>query len=146
MRIPNETPRPAEINIVPLIDVIFCILVFFIVASLVLTRTEGLDVNLPSASTAQPRLQPDVTVSVAADGAIAVNDKENITVDNLVNEINQALSSAENAAGASAERLIVLNADLSITHGNVVEVMNALRQIPNARLAIAARRPAATAQ
>lgn len=141
MRIPDEVSRPAEINIVPLIDVIFCILVFFIVASLVLTRTEGLDVNLPSASTAQPRLQPDVTVSVAADGAIAVNDKTDITVANLVNEINQALSSSE----ATGERLIVLNADLSITHGNVVEVMNALRQIPNARLAIAARRPAATA-
>lgn len=142
MRIPDEASRPAEINIVPLIDVIFCILVFFIVASLVLTRTEGLDVNLPSASTAQPRLQPDVTVSVAADGTIAVNDKTDITVANLVNEINQALSGSEN----TGERLIVLNADLSITHGNVVEVMNALRQIPNARLAIAARRPPATAQ
>ncbi len=144
MRIPNEAPRPAEINIVPLIDVIFCILVFFIVATLVLTRSEGLDVNLPSASTAQPRLQPDVTVSVAADGKIAVNDKEDITVANLVNEINQALSSGETTP--EGERLIVLNADLSITHGNVVEVMNALRQIPNARLAIAARRAAAPAQ
>lgn len=136
MRIPEEPRRSAEINIVPLIDVIFCILVFFIMASLVLTRSEGLDVNLPNASAAQPKLQPDATISITADGTIAVN-KETVELDGIIPAINTILESREAGAGKG---LVVLNADLAITHGSVVDVMNELRQIENVNLAIAARR------
>ncbi|MEO1133302.1 MAG: biopolymer transporter ExbD [Cyanobacteria bacterium J06639_1] len=136
MRIPEEPRRSAEINIVPLIDVIFCILVFFIMASLVLTRSEGLDVNLPNASAAQPKLQQDATISITEDGAIAVN-QETVELDGIVPAINQILDGRETGAGKG---LVVLNADLAITHGSVVDVMNELRQVENVSLAIAARR------
>ncbi|MEM6446743.1 MAG: biopolymer transporter ExbD [Cyanobacteria bacterium J06642_2] len=136
MRIPEEPRRAAEINIVPLIDVIFCILVFFIMASLVLTRSEGLDVNLPNASAAQPKLQPDATISITEDGTIAVNT-ETVELDGIIPTINQILESREAGAGKG---LVVLNADLAITHGKVVDVMNELRQIEDVSLAIAARR------
>ncbi|MEM7594128.1 MAG: biopolymer transporter ExbD, partial [Cyanobacteria bacterium P01_A01_bin.83] len=42
MHLPEELDQPPKINILPMIDVIFAILVFFIVSSLYLTRSEGL--------------------------------------------------------------------------------------------------------
>jgi len=47
MRLPDEPEIPTAINIVPMIDVIFAILAFFIMSTLFLTRSEGLSVNLP---------------------------------------------------------------------------------------------------
>ncbi len=55
MRLPDEPDMPSQINIVPMIDVIFAILTFFIMSTLYLTRSEGLPVNLPTASSARSR-------------------------------------------------------------------------------------------
>jgi biopolymer transport protein ExbD len=137
MRIPEENFRPAEINIVPLIDVIFSILVFFVIASLVLTRSEALDVNLPEASTAEARRQPDVTVSITAEGQIAVNRQKIANLGALIPTVERILAEKP----AEGRRLVVINADLALSHGKVVEVMDALQQLPNVSLAIAARRP-----
>ena len=138
MRIPEENFRSGEINIVPLIDVIFSILVFFVIASLVLTRSEALDVNLPEASTAEARRQPDVTVSITAEGQIAVNRKAIANLAALIPEVERVLAEKP----AEGRRLVVINADLALSHGKVVEVMDTLQRVPNVSLAIAARRPA----
>jgi len=137
MRIPEENFRPAEINIVPLIDVIFSILVFFVIASLVLTRSEALEVNLPEASTAEARRQPDVTVSITAEGQIAVNQEKIADLSALLPAVERILAEKP----AEGRRLVVINADLALSHGKVVEVMDALQRLPNVSLAIAARRP-----
>ncbi|MFS8820059.1 biopolymer transport protein ExbD [Thermostichus sp. MS-CIW-40] len=138
MRIPEENFRSGEINIVPLIDVIFSILVFFVIASLVLTRSEALDVNLPDATTAEVRLQPDVTVSVTAEGQIAVNQEKIADISALIPAVERILAEKP----AEGRRLVVINADLALSHGKVVEVMDTLQRVPNVSLAIAARRPA----
>ncbi|MEN9205773.1 MAG: biopolymer transporter ExbD [Thermostichales cyanobacterium SZTDM-1c_bins_54] len=135
MRIPEETSRPGEINIVPLIDIVFSIMVVFIVASLSLTRSQALDVELPDASTAQQKLDPAVTVSVTRSGEVAVN-REVIPINQLTARVTQLL-----ADRPPRERLVVINADLNLTHGRVVQVMDALQGIPNVSLAIAAQRP-----
>ncbi|MFS8784276.1 MULTISPECIES: ExbD/TolR family protein [unclassified Synechococcus] len=137
MRIPEENFRAGEINIVPLIDVIFSILVFFVIASLVLTRSEALDVNLPDATTAEVRLQPDVTVSVTAEGQIAVNQEKIADISALIPAVERILAEKP----AEGRRLVVINADLALSHGKVVEVMDTLQRVPNVSLAIAARRP-----
>lgn len=53
MRLPDEFEAQGEINIIPMIDVIFSILAFFIISSLYLSRSDGLSVNLPSAQTTE---------------------------------------------------------------------------------------------
>ena len=58
MRLPDEPESIPQINIVPLIDVTFAILTFFIVSSLSLSKSEGLPVNLPKASTSQVQDSP----------------------------------------------------------------------------------------
>lgn len=137
MRIPQEDSlKPAEINVVPLIDVIFCILVFFILASLELTRSNSLAVNLPDAATANQKLKPDVTVSITKDGQIAVN-RQPTQIASLKSSIEKILQDPSNP---QKTRIVVISADLDLTHGKVVDVMDAVQDIPNVSLAIAAKR------
>ena len=124
--------RPPEINIVALIDVIFAILTFFIVTSLTLSRTEGLAVNLPGASSGKAQDQTKIVVSINEQGAIALNRKS-IDPTNLVPAI-KALMVKDQLT------MVVINADEKVGHGTVVSTMDLVQQIPGVKLGIATKR------
>jgi biopolymer transport protein ExbD len=128
VRIPEENLKPSEINVVPLIDVIFSILVFFIVTSLVLTRTESLDVDLPGASSAERQKSPVATISITKDGQVAVN-RLPVTMDQLIPAVEQALKDEKISPEARKKPFILISADLAITHGKFVEVSDRLRPL-----------------
>ncbi|NES95506.1 MAG: biopolymer transporter ExbD [Desertifilum sp. SIO1I2] len=129
----EDLDRPGEINIVPMIDVIFSILAFFIISSLYLTRSEGLPVNLPQAASSQTQRSAEVTVTVDRQGQIAIN--------NQPIQLNQLEATLQQFVQPSQPTLVILNADEAVSHGLVVSVMDRLRQIEGARLAIATKRP-----
>jgi len=130
MRLPDEPDNIPQINIVPMIDVVFAILTFLIVSSLSLSKSEGLPVNLPKASTSQVQDSPaKITVTIDAQGKLMV-DKKLVNLDQIESTVRQVIGSNPNS-------LIVLNADKSVNHGNVVEVMDILRRIKGAKLGIA---------
>lgn len=129
MRLPDEPDLPLQINVTSLIDVVFCILTFFIVSSLSLTRSEGLPVNLPQASTAQPQKVSQINVSITTDGTIAL-DRQLIDLEQLESALRQKIE-------PNTESLVVLNADKAVDHGRVVAVMDRLRRVKGAKLAIA---------
>ncbi|WP_017318077.1 ExbD/TolR family protein [Mastigocladopsis repens] len=134
MRLPDEPDIPAQINIVPMIDVIFAILTFFIMSTLFLTRSQGLPVNLPKAATAQQQQASDpITVTVDNKGRISVNN-EPVALDALVEQVGGLIRSDQ-------ESVVIINADERVSHGQVVAVMDRLRQVPGARLAIATEKP-----
>ena len=132
MRLPDEPDRPPQINIVPMIDVIFAILVYFIVSSLFLTRSEGLPVNLPQATTAQLQNTKQITVSLDSEG--------NLTVGNELTELAQLKTKVENLIKTEQTTVVVISADKVVDHGQVVDVLDQLRQIPQVNLAIAANK------
>jgi biopolymer transport protein ExbD len=130
MRLPDEPDNIPQINIVPMIDVVFAILTFLIVSSLSLSKSQGLPVNLPKASTSQVQDSPaKITVTLDAQGKFMV-DKKLVNLDQIESTVRQVMGSNQSA-------LIVLNADKSVNHGNVVEVMDRLRRIKGAKLGIA---------
>lgn len=132
MRLPDEPDIPPQINIVPMIDVIFAILTFFIMSTLYVTRSEGLPVNLPTAATAEIQRQAQINVTINANGEIALNRKP-ITLRQLENGVRSLI-------GSNSQSLVVINADERVTHGRVVSVMDRLRRVQGAKLAIAAQR------
>ena len=132
MRLPEETDLPPSINIVPMIDVIFAILVFFMVSSLYLTRSEGLPVNLPRAKTVEVQKTQQITVSLDRDGKLTL-DSEPAQLDRLKTQIEELIKT-------EATAIVVVNADKDVTHGDVVEIIDQLRQIPKVQLAIAAEK------
>ncbi|MBE9098997.1 ExbD/TolR family protein [Vacuolonema iberomarrocanum] len=134
MRLPNEPDIPPQINIVPMIDVIFAVLTFFIMSSLFLTRSEGLPVNLPGAESSEVQEEQQLVVSISADGQLALN-QEPMDLSGITTRVEEAIATTTPAP------LVVLNADEDVNHGSVVTVMDRLRQIPGARLAIATQQP-----
>jgi biopolymer transport protein ExbD len=132
MRLPDESETPFQINIVPMIDVIFAILTFFIISTLYLTRSEGLPVNLPTATTAQSQLQEEINVTISANGQIALN-RQPIRLSQLQVAVRSLVES-------KSQSLVIINADRAVAHGEVVNVMDQLRQVKGVKLAIAAER------
>jgi len=136
MNIPEEPDQPAQINIVPMIDVIFAILAFFVLSTLFLTRSEGLPVNLPQAENStqnQAAGTKRLTVTIDAQGNLSLN-RQPLSLSDLVQAIT-----AEGAQGQPV--LVILNADETARHGQVIAVMDQLKGIPQVRLAIATTRP-----
>ena len=132
MRLPEEPDLPPKINILPMIDVIFAILVFFIVSSLYLTRSEGLPVNLPSAKTTEVQKTKQITVSL--------DKQEKLTVDGKPTPIKQLKAEIERLISTESSTTVIVNADKTVEHGQVVDVIDQLRQIPQVQLAIAAKK------
>ncbi len=130
MRPIHEPEENFEINIVPMIDVIFAILAFFMVSSLSLTRSQGLPVNLPSAQTAEPKQTAQINLTIETDGDMFV-DRQPIELAQLKGALTEKIA-------PNSESLVIINADQKVEHGQVVKVMDRLRQVPGANMAIAA--------
>lgn len=131
MRLIEEIDLPPKINILPMIDVIFAILVFFIVSSLSLTKSEGLPVNLPRAKTTEVQKTKQITVSLDDKGTLAINSQ--------AIELKQLKSEIEKLVKSESTTTVVVSADKFVAHGRVVDVIDLLRQIPQVQLAIAAK-------
>src|SRR5438105_14472068 len=74
--------KRTKIEIIPMIDTMFFLLVFFMLSSLALTRLNGLPVNLPRASTAPKQAAADLTVTIDKSQRIYVN-KLPVSIDDL---------------------------------------------------------------
>ncbi|MEL6470473.1 MAG: biopolymer transporter ExbD [Cyanobacteria bacterium J06623_4] len=133
MKLSEETEaNQLSVNILPMIDVIFAILAFFILSTLYLTRAEGLPVNLPQAVTATPQNQVDVTLTITPDGELYVDDKP-VALTGLADEVR--------SRAANNPILVTIRADESAAHGRVIEAMDRLRTIEQLSIGIATTRP-----
>ena len=130
MRPINEAEDTYEINILPMIDVIFSILAFFIISSLFLTRSQGLPVDLPSAQTAEPKQSVQLNITIEPDGKMFL-DRQPIELEALKGALTAKIQ-------PNSESVVIINADEKVEHGTVVKVMDRLRQVPGAKMAIAA--------
>ncbi|MEG5065166.1 biopolymer transporter ExbD [Microcoleus sp. B3-A4] len=134
MNLPKEPKIPPQINIVPLIDVVFSLLTFFILSSLFLSSPEGLPVNLPKATASQPTQTTNrVTITIDSKGQVSI-DRQPTTV--------EALPAQLTALAATRPDLIaVINSDETVDFGLAVAVMDRVRQVKGVKLGIATRRP-----
>ncbi|MEG4583119.1 biopolymer transporter ExbD [Microcoleus sp. MON1_C5] len=134
MNLPKDPEIPPQINIVPLIDVVFSLLTFFILSSLFLTNPEGLPVDLPKATSSQPtQVTNRVTITIDSKGQVSL-DRQPTTV--------EALPAQLSALAATRQGLIaVINSDEKVDFGLAVAVMDKVRQVKGVKLGIATRRP-----
>ena len=73
MRLNRFQPKKARIEIIPMIDTIFFLLVFFMIASLAMTTQKGMPVNLPKASAATERPVVSVVLTLASSGVYYID-------------------------------------------------------------------------
>lgn len=115
--------RDLDINLTPLIDVVFLLLIFFMVSTTFVKESE-IDLTLPQAA-ADLREDPGehIQVSIDRDGQIFVNEQALVNVQ--LNTIRQALVGAR---GEIEDPVVVISADAAASHQRVVDVMDAARQ------------------
>ncbi|OKH19526.1 ExbD/TolR family protein [[Limnothrix rosea] IAM M-220] len=132
MQLPEDGDRPLSINLVPMIDVIFSILAFFILSTLFLIPSEGLDIDLPEALRAASQSQKSLKVGINAQGQIRFQQRD-VALEELVSLVTAELGETQTQ--------LIIQADTEVSHGRVVAVMDALREIPDLKLAIATTSP-----
>ena len=118
--------RP-RIEIIPMIDTIFFLLVFFMVATLSMTYMRGMKVDLPVAKTSGKDVAEHRTITIKEDGSLYIDKTpvDEIRLKALLGEMKDRVE------------LVVINADRGVAHGRVVEIMDIARFSGIKRLAIA---------
>jgi len=121
--------EPPRVDVTPLIDIIFQLVLFFMVSTTFVT-SPGIQVDLPRSS-AQTILrdQQDVNIWVTDTGAVYV-DREAVSWDDLTAVLRKA-------AEADPNSMVIIKADTGVNHGRVVAVMDLARSRGLTRLAIA---------
>ena len=117
-----------QINILPMIDIIFVILSFFIVSSLYLVKLETIPVNLPNAETSNQEKDSLIVVTLSLDNRVFIDDKF-IDISILENKIRSKLSVSNN-------KKVVLRADKGIKYGKVISILDILRKIENIKIGV----------
>ncbi len=117
-----------QINILPMIDIIFAILSFFIISSLFLTKIDSIDVNLPESSTSISKKNKPLIISIDTNEKIYFKDKL-ILINNLSGIVKASLGELDNS-------LVILRADASLKHGFIIKVLDELRKIETLKIGI----------
>ena len=116
--------------IIPMIDIIFFLLVFFMMNSLHTVAQNALAVQLPQAQTATAPAQLPIIMTLDADG--------HITIDNNPVSITESTAIMQRHMKENPNAAVVLQADQRTAHGQVVAVMDMLKGAGVKRLSIAA--------
>lgn len=129
MRLKQWEPKKARIEIVPMIDTVFFLLVFFMIASLAMTTMKGMPVNLPKSSTASDRSPVRTVVTVTHTGSYYI-DKQQVAFE----EIHPVLSAR---LKDNPKMVVVINCDKGQNWGRGIEVMDEAKRAGAELLTIA---------
>lgn len=128
----RKNKAAAELNIAPLIDMVFILLIFFLVNTSFVKET-GIDVNRPTAATAMTKNNATIMIGIDADNRVYMDHRE-IDVRAVRANVERAL--AENPEGA-----VVVVADKDGTTGMAIQVMDGCRMAGATNVSIAAGLP-----
>jgi biopolymer transport protein ExbD len=119
----SSSPVPikrARIEIIPLIDIMFFLLAAFMLVSLTMINMKGIDVNLPTATSAQPNNRPDFTM-VSIDALMDIYfEKEKVAKEDVLARFQKLYDSNHDVR-------IFLRADKDATYETVVFVLDKAR-------------------
>ena len=120
-----------EVNLTPMLDVVFIMLIFFIVtASFV--KEAGIDVSRPDAATAERKERGNILVAISESGQIWI-DKRHV-------DIRAVRANIERLAAENPQGSVVIQADENSKNGILVQVMDAARLAGVEQVSIAAER------
>jgi biopolymer transport protein ExbD len=131
MRLQKRSLKKARIEIIPMIDTIFFLLVFFMVATLSMAQFRGVEVNLPKSASGRDAPAENTMITITRERLIYL-DKVPIEPGRLRQSLARQLERTPNL-------LVIINADEGVEHGKVVEIMDEARQAGVKKLSIAVK-------
>lgn len=129
LRDKRSTEKP-EVMIIPMIDIMFFLLVFFMIGTLYMVNVRTVPVNLPRAAHAQQQATAAYVVTMKGDGSLWLED-ESITKDELIRR-------AREEQQRNPQFSVVLRADQNLNYGNVVALLDDMRASGITRFGLAA--------
>jgi biopolymer transport protein ExbD len=130
MRFLTKSEEDYSINLPSMTDIIFLLLIFFMVATVLKDSTRRLDVQLPEARSGQTAEAQRLTIEMAADGTMSLNG-ELITQEQLEQQLQPA--------SADAQRSVIIKADKRLSYGKVIEIMGLCQASGIAEIAVAVK-------
>lgn len=136
MNFKRQRPDEGGINLTPLIDVVFLLLIFFMVST-TFTKETHIKLDLPQAegeAGAEPR--DNIEVVVSADGRYRVNELALASAD-----IGDLMAAMERASGGNTDLPVVITGDANAPHQAVITAMDAAGRMGFVHLSLTARQP-----
>jgi biopolymer transport protein ExbD len=124
----RREPEESDVNLTPMLDVVFIMLIFFIVTASFVKET-GVEINRPSASTAQKQ---------AASILVAITDDGEIWLQRRPIDVRSVRANIERLLAENPQSAVVIQADRDSKNGVLVEVMDQVRLAGAVGIAIAA--------
>ena len=121
--------QEVRIEILPMIDVIFCILTFFILAAVGFSRQQAINLNLPKASTGVAQMREMLVVSLDSLGQLYL-EKQPVSQVHLY-------SALRNYHSLNPNGLMVLHASKDVSYNQVIQVLDMLKEVGGDRVALA---------
>ena len=122
----------AEINITPMLDIVFIMLIFFIVTTSFVKET-GIDVSRPTANTAKQKPKGNILIAIKDNGEVWMNKRQI--------ELRAVRANVERAHAENPEGSVVIVADKSSETGTLVEVMDQVKLAGVEAISVAAQDP-----
>jgi biopolymer transport protein ExbD len=129
MRFREKTRSEAHLDITPIVDTVFNLLIFFAL-SLNFIVTPGIEVNLPESNTEEIVREHDEVI-------VMMRRTSEVLVNGTFIHPDQLLSTLTLCAQKNKDSLVIIQADREVAHGNVVKVMDISKRAGFRRLAIA---------
>ena len=133
MNLSIKNKRKVSLNMTSLIDVLFILIIFFIVSSTFLEQP-GIELKLPEANSSEGHTAQKVIVYVDRDKNVFLNDKI-VSINSLVDDIKKMVN-------LQKDKSIVLKADAGVDHGTVIHIMDLLRQQGIYKIIVSTTKPA----
>lgn len=121
----------SQVDLTPLIDVVFIMLIFFIVTATFIKET-GIDVNKPEAATSTPQKKANIL--------IAIDARDNIWIDRRKIDIRSVIPNIKRLRSENPQGTVVIQADEESRNKTLVEVMDAARRAGEYNIALAANK------
>lgn len=125
LRVENQP----QLMIIPLIDIIFFLLVFFMMSTLYMVEQHTIPINLPQAAAVQQDKPSSINVTVMENGSIMFNQEE-IPLELLSKRVNLEI-------GKKSDTVFILRGDKQVAYGQIVTVLDALKQAGAHRVSVA---------
>ena len=117
-----------QINILPMIDIIFVILSFFIISSLYLVKLETIPINLPKATTSNQEINSVIIISLNLENQIFIDEKL-LDINFLKNEIITMIKN-------SNLKKVIIKADKDIKYEKIISLLDILRTIDGIKIGV----------
>lgn len=132
MKLLEKPARKIGINLTPLIDVLFILIIFFTVSSTFLEQP-GIELKLPEAESSQSHTAQKVIVYVDKEENVFLND-DPVELENIAKVVDALIS-------AQTDKSVVLHADEDVSHGIIIKIMDLLRKQGIYKIIISTSKP-----